>query len=179
MFSKKVPTSVDDRSISSAYAVNISIFSLRINHLTLRKYLPSMPSKGCLWDPVSRLWQLIEAWQNTDTMTPWPASRINGFDWNSYFGVISSNFQDHVRRSNHTIPNTTHYNRKVSMVKVNYLTNIRALKVSMRNSVSIPRGTTSCDQGLAVTQAWLLHFTLQYCMTMQNTTQNSKHHLTT
>ena len=72
-FQKRSPTSVDDRFIRSAYAVNISIFSLTINHLTLRKYLPSgklMPSKGCLWDPVSRVWQLIEAWHNTDTMTP-------------------------------------------------------------------------------------------------------------
>ena len=168
--------------IRSAYAVNISIFSLRINHLTLRKYLPSgplMPSKGCLWDPVSRLWQLIEAWHDTDTMTPWPTSRINGFGWNSYFGVITSNFRDNLRRSNHIIPNTPHYNRKISMVKVNYLTKIRALKVAMRNSVSIPRGTTSCHQGLAVTQVLLLHFTLQYCTKRKNTTQNSEHHLTT
>ena len=66
-------------------------------------------------------------------------------------GGICSIFQDlqdfQARWPNHIIPDTTQFNRKVSMGKVDYLTNIRAPKVTMRNFLSITRGYSKLWSG--------------------------------
>ena len=119
------------------WELHIFWFSAWISIIYYWGNIPQVPidaPKGCLWDPVSRLWRLkwrlIEAWHDTDTTTPWPASRIDGLDWNSekIWNIHWMNvFQlqtDHARRPNNGRPDAAQFNRKVTMDKVNYLTRI-------------------------------------------------------